>query len=351
MVVAGGVQNLPRGSSEVWLFVRAKSGSTDWLGEDCLSPLNGRPLLVRDVTAGTSEPHRRGILLGIDPEGRLPEIDVSEFDMLLTTRADPPSPWVFAGAARIEAAAERIVSNIERCPVAAAMLARLLRLTEGLSFEAGLEFESLAYSTLLGGAEFARWRAERPSANLPVRIDHPVSYERDGEAVSLVLRSGDDRNAMTAAMRDALFEGLVNVLEDPSRPEMILRSAAKCFSVGGDLAEFGTARDLASAHIVRMQHSCARILSLLGSRATAVVHGACIGSGIEIPAAAARRIAASNTYVQLPELGMGLIPGAGGTVTLPPAIGRHRTMWLVVSGQRLPARAALQWGLFHELRG
>lgn len=79
------------------------------------------------------------------------------------------------------------------------------------------------------------------------------------------------------------------------------------------------------------------------------LHGGCIGSGIEIPAAAALRIGTADTFVQLPELQMGLIPGAGGTVGMARAIGRHRLCWLVLGGFRLNAAQARDWGVLHAI--
>jgi enoyl-CoA hydratase/carnithine racemase len=154
---------------------------------------------------------------------------------------------------------------------------------------------------------------------------------------------------MTARMRDALYEALVNVLEDPGAPRLTLQADGRCFSVGGALDEFGANRDLAQAHIIRMQRSCALILYRLGARASVRLNGACIGSGIEIAAAAAHRQATANLVVRLPELRMGLIPGAGGTVTLARAIGRHRLFWLALSAFRLGATQARDWGLVHDL--
>jgi enoyl-CoA hydratase/carnithine racemase len=87
------------------------------------------------------------------------------------------------------------------------------------------------------------------------------------------------------------------------------------------------------------------LLHELGDRATVHLHGACIGSGIEIAAAAAHRHAEPGAFFQLPELAMGLIPGAGGTVSVARAIGRHRTCYLVLSGRRLPRDMAAHWGL------
>src|SRR3546814_17367266 len=89
---------------------------------------------------------------------------------------------------------------------------------------------------------------------------------RSGDRLLLTLDDPANRNAMSAAMRDALYEALANALDDPSRPAVLIQGAGKCFSTGGALAEFGTAHDLAEAHAVRTLHSCARSLDVLGSR-------------------------------------------------------------------------------------
>jgi enoyl-CoA hydratase/carnithine racemase len=95
--------------------------------------------------------------------------------------------------------------------------------------------------------------------------------------------------------------------------------------------------------------SCAALLDRLGARASAQLHGACVGSGLEVPAAAALRTATADAWFQLPELRMGLIPGAGGTASVERAIGRHRTAWMLLSAKRIDARQALAWGLVHEI--
>jgi enoyl-CoA hydratase/carnithine racemase len=176
-----------------------------------------------------------------------------------------------------------------------------------------------------------------------------VLYDRHDDSVTLTLTDPHTTNAMTAQMRDLLYEALANAIEDPTSPSVMVRGEGRCFSTGGDLPEFGTATDLAMAHALRTARSCAALLHRLGERAAVRLHGACIGSGIEIAAAASRRIAAQGTFFQLPELKMGLIPGAGGTVSIPRAIGRHRTLWLVLSGARLGAAKALAWGLIDEI--
>jgi len=250
---------------------------------------------------------------------------------------------------RLDAQVSQLGRAVAQNPIAATLLTRLLRLNASLSFDDALIVESLAYSSLLGGAEFHRWLAARADMNADATGTQAVRYERQDDEVTLTFDAPETRNAITAVMRDALYEALVNVVEDPSLPAVTLRGTGRCFSTGGYLPEFGSARDLASAHAIRTSRNSARLLRCLGKRARVKLHGACIGSGIEIAAAASVRIGTSDTFVQLPELSMGLIAGAGGTVTLPRAIGRHRTAWLALSGVRVGASQALAWGLIHAI--
>ena len=313
------------------------------------SPLGGFPLVLHEMPPLDRLPASAAIQLLVDRAGIVPQVDPDCFDAMVTTAPAAPAPWVSVDPARLDAQLARISANVRAAPHAAAMLGRVLRLTQRLGFDDALEVESLAYSVLLGGAEFARWLERRGPVKPGPEIAEPVLYERDEAFVTLTLAAPETRNAMTAAMRDALFSALVNVLEDPSAPTLLLTAAGRCFSSGGDLAEFGTAHDLAAAHAIRTLRNCARLLHRIGERGQVHIGGACIGSGIELAAAAHRRTASTDLMIQLPELAMGLIPGAGGTVTLPRVIGRHRTAWLVLGGFRIGARQALDWGLVHDV--
>ena len=74
-----------------------------------------------------------------------------------------------------------------------------------------------------------------------------------------------------------------------------------------------------------------------------------MGAGIEIAAFASRIVAGPDTTIRLPEVGMGLIPGAGGTASIPRRIGRHRTAYLALTDVSIDAGTAAAWGLVDEL--
>ncbi len=319
----------------------------DHLDADRFSALGGQAVLIVDAARFVRPAAPvQAVIIGVDEQGLLPAVDPADFDLLLTRAPDPAKPWVSLAKGGFHQQVAALADAARTWPVAVTITCQTLRMGEALSFDQALMLESLAYSTLLGGEEFARWRTERPDAAQPFAA-HPaaVRYARDGDDVILTLDSAETRNAMTAAMRDALYASLANVLDDPTRPAVRLRGDGKCFSSGGALNEFGTASDLAAAHLIRTLHSCARAIHAMGDRVTAQLHGACIGSGLEIPAAAARVEAQPNSFFQLPELRMGLMPGAGGTVSVARRIGRHRTLWMLLSAARLTAKQALAFGL------
>jgi len=241
---------------------------------------------------------------------------------------------------------EAVRAAIETAPLAAAALAQLLRGAETRSIEAGLVAESFAYSTLLAGPEFGAWRAQRagPKAVDPIETA-PLRVERDGDVLHLRLARPEKRNAYSAALRDALVEALALAAADDSVARIVLSGEGPAFCAGGDLDEFGTAPDPATAHAIRTARSAARAIASLADRVEARVHGACVGAGVELPAFASHVIATADAWFALPELAMGLVPGAGGTVSLPRRIGRQRTAWLAYTGARLDAKTALAWGL------
>ena len=292
----------------------------------------------------------QSVLIGVDADGTLDCRAPDAVDVLLTSRADAPAPWVSIAEDRLATHVDGLSRAVQNHPFAATLLARTLRLTESLPITQALDVESLAYSTLLGGAEFRAWRTlQSPSIAAPKSNTDFLVVTREDDGVTISVNDPERSNAMTAEMRDALYGALVNILEDPSAPTVRLSGIGRCFSTGGYLPEFGSAQDLAKAHVVRTLHSCAKVLHELGDRVSVHLHGACIGSGIEVPTAAHYRTAAPGAWFQLPELSMGLIPGAGGTVFLPRAIGRHRTAWMALSGQKITAKQALSMSLIHAI--
>ena len=216
----------------------------------------------------------------------------------------------------------------------------------------GVITESLAYSTLQSGPEFARWLAERGPAS-PVAIADPVLVLRSGDRLDVRFNRPARHNAFSTDARAALLEALSVAQLDHSVTEVVLSGVGPSFCSGGDLAEFGTFADPASAHLARTRHSPALVLDeltrRLGTACRAEVHGQVLGSGLEMASFCGHVTCAPDAVLGLPELALGLIPGAGGPVSITRRIGRWRTAYLVLSGRTIDPGTALSWGLVDAL--
>jgi enoyl-CoA hydratase/carnithine racemase len=323
----------------VWTAAEAADRLRD---PGALAALLDAPALVLDLRAGEGEPV---------PLARVP------CAVLAVVGAGAATAWpvdlvLQEGSADtrllgddVEAAVAVLVAGAARAPRAAGVLAQLLRATANLPVDQALAVESMAYSLLLTGPEFGRWLQSRGAAR-PRRDDGDVLVvRRQGAHLELTLDRPAVRNAYDVRVREALLEGLSLAVLDPSVTRVVLRGNGPAFCSGGDLDEFGTATDLVAAHGVRTVRHPGALLHALADRVEVHVHGACVGAGAELPAFAGRVVARRDAWFRLPELAMGTIPGAGGTVSLPRRVGRERTLLLALSGTDLPALDALRWGL------
>jgi len=237
---------------------------------------------------------------------------------------------------------ERLRAHILARPTAAAIFVQLLRAIEGLPLAQAIIAESLAFAALQGGAEHQAWLDVRvASAPDPAGA---LYVERDGDVLRLTTARPHAANAIDAAMRDALREALDLAALDRTIGRVEWRGMGKAFGVGADLGEFGTTRDPAMAHQIRMQTLPALAAIGCADRLVSHVQGLCVGSSLEL-AAFGRIEAERNAIFHLPELAMGIIPGAGGCVSLSAKIGRQRTALMVLSGRRIAVDKALEWGL------
>ncbi|WP_218045158.1 enoyl-CoA hydratase/isomerase family protein [[Mycobacterium] fortunisiensis] len=269
----------------------------------------------------------------------------------LTTRPTEDRRAVTVGSVDLAVAA--LTERCQMWPQAAAICVDVLRSVD-VSAPAfgGIVTESLAYSTLQSGNEFARWLSERGPATVP-QLPEPVQAHRDGNTLHVRFNRPQRHNAFSTDARGALLEALEVARLDPSVDEVVLGGNGRSFCSGGDLAEFGSFADPASAHLARTRHSPALALdeltARLGRRCRAEVHGQVLGSGLEMACYCGWVSCHPDAVIGLPELALGLIPGAGGTVSITRRIGRWRTAYLVLSGQTIDAATALAWGLVDEI--
>jgi enoyl-CoA hydratase/carnithine racemase len=304
------------------------------------SPIGPRPYLVCSPGRGL-EPETAGrtaAWLRRRPCPVIGVLDPAEADAALAEACDV--------LVRPGGTLDSLLSGVAAAPLAAMVLVQVLRATERMDVADALVVESMAFATLQNGPEFRAWLGRREAAEpqAPTR-SRPLRLSREGGRLEIVLNRPQARNSLDRTLRDALVEALDLAEADDAVAEIVLSAAGKCFSIGGELAEFGSTPDPATAHMIRTLRSPAMALSRVADRLTVKAHGVSIGAGVELAAFGRRVTAAPGASFQLPELSMGLIPGAGGCVSLPRRIGRQRTALLALSGRRISVTTALEWGL------
>ncbi len=165
-----------------------------------------------------------------------------------------------------------------------------------------------------------------------------VRSDRVGDVTVLVL-THPPVNALAATVRTALGQALQSALADPEITAIVLRGEGKGFSAGADIAEFGKVRSAAGLGDLCLQIEAAT------KPVIAALHGVALGGGLEIALAAHYRIAGAKAFLGLPEVNLGLLPGAGGTQRLPRLIGAAKALRMMLTGSPVAAPEALALGL------
>ncbi|MCL2669286.1 MAG: enoyl-CoA hydratase/isomerase family protein [Syntrophaceae bacterium] len=175
-------------------------------------------------------------------------------------------------------------------------------------------------------------------------------YEKEGPVAQVTLNRPASLNAYNIQMRNDLFEVLTAIRDDPEvRVVLFTGAGEKAFCAGADLSEFLTAPSPTIARQVRFGRDLWGLFLSLPQPLIAALHGYVIGSGIEIALCCDIRIAAADTEFRMPEVGLGIIPGAGGTQMLPRIIGRARALEILLTGRWLESEEAQRIGLVSEI--
>ena len=299
---------------------------------DDLSPLANRVCVLIGITQKPTDAIRRASQL---VDFTLTEVDIDDDAFIVVED--------------VESAMAALIDSTNNHATSTLALGSVLRLTQQLTLAEAIAAEASAYSTLLAGPEFAAWLHSRSSKKVASGVEiERVLTSITGNTLSVRMNRKLRLNAIDGPMRAGLVDAFSIALADPTL-EVLLTGEGPCFSNGGDLREFGTTPDPATAWTVRMTQHPGWYLAQVADRATAHVHGKCAGAGVEMPVFASRVIADPDTTFFLPELSMGLIPGAGGCVSIPARIGRWRTLWWVLTGATLTATQALNWGLIDDI--
>ena len=175
-------------------------------------------------------------------------------------------------------------------------------------------------------------------------------YEKSDSIAYVTLNRPQALNSYNIQMRDNLYQVLQAIRDDPEVRVAIFKGAGeKAFCAGADLSEFLTAPSPVIARQVRFGRDVWCLFLSIPQPLIAAVHGYVLGSGIEIALCCDIRIASEDTRFGLPEVGLGIIPAAGGTQTLPRIIGRGRALEMLLTNRWLTSGEALQFGLVNRV--
>jgi enoyl-CoA hydratase/carnithine racemase len=157
-------------------------------------------------------------------------------------------------------------------------------------------------------------------------------------------------NAYNVQMRDELFQALETVRDDPDvRVAILSGTGERGFCAGADLTEFGTAPSQVIARQVRWERDVWGLFLSIRKPLIAALHGYVIGSGVEMACLCDIRIASEDAIFAMPEVALGMVPAAGGTQTLPRAIGIGPALEMMLTNRRVAAHEARHLGLVHQV--
>lgn len=171
-----------------------------------------------------------------------------------------------------------------------------------------------------------------------------VHYDVEG-AVAILTVHYPPVNALSAAVRVGLGEGLERARGDSAIEAIVIMGGGTTFIAGADITEFGTEHSKVRPSLVDLQNS----LETFPKPTVAAIHGTALGGGLELALAADARVASASARVGLPEVNLGLLPGAGGTQRLPRLTGVEAAIDLITTGKHIIAQKALALGIIDAI--
>ncbi len=178
--------------------------------------------------------------------------------------------------------------------------------------------------------------------NILLKIENRIGF--------ITLNRPEVYNALNAALLGELGEALDHIRENPEIGMVILTGAGeKAFVSGADISEIPASNALLAWDTSRKHQSVLNQLERLGKPSIAAINGYCLGGGLEIAMACTLRIASENARLGLPELGLGLVPGFGGTQRLTRLVGRTKAMEMILTAKPIDAQEAFRIGLINQI--
>ena len=175
------------------------------------------------------------------------------------------------------------------------------------------------------------------------QINDVTDLTNDGDVAVITLNS-PPVNALSSKVRDGLYYAFEAARADPGAKSIVLICAGRTFIAGADITEFGGAASTAKG-----LHEVQAMMEDSDKPVIAAIHGTALGGGLEVALCAHYRIAVPSAKCGLPEVNLGLLPGAGGTQRLPRIVGPEKAMEMMTAGTHVPAAQCLEMGLVDEL--
>ena len=169
-----------------------------------------------------------------------------------------------------------------------------------------------------------------------------VKVERH-DAVAIVTVNSPPVNALSAAVRKGIADGVKSAQADDSVKAIVIACAGRTFIAGADITEFGKPPQSPSLHEV------IEVIENSSKPVVAAIHGTELGGGLELALGCHFRVATKDAKLGLPEVKLGLLPGAGGTQRLPRAVGPEMAVTMIVGGNPISAADALKNGFIEEI--
>src|SRR6266699_723700 len=193
-----------------------------------------------------------------------------------------------------------------------------------------------------GGIRFRNAKFIKSQIARESSVNEVVKLERH-DVVAIVTVNNPPVNALSAAVRGGILDCIKSAIADPEVKAIVLTCAGRTFIAGADITEFGKPPKPPGLHevLTEMENSPKPIV--------AAIHGTALGGGLEVALACHFRVATRDARLGLPEVKLGLLPGAGGTQRLPRAVGPELAVKMIVGGDPIGAAEALKNGLIEEI--
>lgn len=176
-----------------------------------------------------------------------------------------------------------------------------------------------------------------------------IALEKKGPIAYLRVDRPKVLNALNAATISELFAAIEDVANDPEIRGLIWHGEGKAFIAGADIRELAALDSVGAQRVARRGQKLLELLESMGKPSIAAINGFALGGGCEVALACTLRVASTKARIGLPEVGLAVIPGYGGTQRLPRVVGKGRALELILSGDPVDAAEAHRIGLVNRV--